>query len=439
MGLSDLFGADDPLGIKGPVGPYGPNRRADVGKVETFMSRSGNFDLSPTDGPTGYYGMRLEDSINGFQKANGLKADGLLNPFGETIRTLAGKLKDQIKPPTRPAPRPKPAAPLTLPGQGAAQGNAPLEYPGGKHPGTPAATPPAKDPLEEFRKADRESMKGLAASQKPKPTHRDAERESMKGLADLPRPNSPEIQKRTEAIKKKMRDLLRLAKRAHGASNAVQFTPFGTRVPDIRIGETIKALEYFLKGGGGVKNYDPKWMMENPRLRAAAKQNETYFEEWMTGKNEAVEERERIDRVLLGIKDGQTIRDGTPFQRKYNFDKDKDRFADQRLLLINGHIFSKGQFTFSRKGNIITVSGMVEQKISDPFDWKKGSVRSFGFGVEIRHDDMLWLEKYAKAKPFLVRSVWRRKLSWKLKIVRDPSTGGQRIVGVGRPQWSDAK
>ena len=34
-GLTDLFGVDDPLGIKGPVGPTGPNRRADVGKVET--------------------------------------------------------------------------------------------------------------------------------------------------------------------------------------------------------------------------------------------------------------------------------------------------------------------------------------------------------------------------------------------------------------------
>ncbi len=52
MGLRDLFGAN-PFAIKGPVGPTAPNRRADVGKVETFMSRSGNFDLSPTDGPDG--------------------------------------------------------------------------------------------------------------------------------------------------------------------------------------------------------------------------------------------------------------------------------------------------------------------------------------------------------------------------------------------------
>ncbi len=159
MGLSDLFGAN-PLSIKGPVGPFGPNRRADVGKVETFLSRSGNFDLSPTDGPTGYYGTRLEDAINAFQKTNGLKTDGLLNSGGKTIKKLANKLKDQIKPLS---PLPKPAAPLTLPGQSAIGGreNAPLKHPGGSQ--------GAKNPLEEFRKADRESMQGLAALQKTKP------------------------------------------------------------------------------------------------------------------------------------------------------------------------------------------------------------------------------------------------------------------------------
>ncbi|MHA1535998.1 MAG: peptidoglycan-binding domain-containing protein [Alphaproteobacteria bacterium] len=166
IGLRDLFGPK-PLSIKGPVGPFGPNRRADVGKVETFLSRSGNFDLSPTDGPTGYYGLRLEDSINAFQKANGLKTDGLLNPFGETIKTLAGKIENQLN-----LPAPEPAGPLPLPGRGAGaiQTNAPLEHLGGKHPQIAEAAPPPKDPLEAFKKADRDSMKRLEAAQKPKPT-----------------------------------------------------------------------------------------------------------------------------------------------------------------------------------------------------------------------------------------------------------------------------
>ena len=72
-------------------------------------------------------------------------------------------------------------------------------------------------------------------------------------------------------------------------------------------------------------------------------------------------------------------------------------------------------------------------------DWGAGEVSSFGFGLEIRHDDMLWLEKHGKAKPFEVRSLWRRKFTWRLRIVRDPATGVKRIVGVGNPQWTDAK
>ena len=51
---------------------------------------------------------------------------------------------------------------------------------------------------------------------------------------------------------------------------------------------------------------------------------------------------------------------------------------------------------------------MVENKISDPFDWNPGQVSLFGFGQKINHDDMIWLEKHGKAKPFEVRSGWRR-------------------------------
>ncbi len=165
-GLTDLFGEKDTLAIKGPVGPVAPNRRADVGKVQTLLSRTGSFDLDPTDGPTGYYGTRLEDAITGFQSTNGLKADGLLKPGGKTIKTLANKLKDQIKPPT---PLPKIAASLTLPGRGAGQKFLPLKNPGVASPEIAAAAPPTKNPLEMFRKADRESMKGFLASRKTKP------------------------------------------------------------------------------------------------------------------------------------------------------------------------------------------------------------------------------------------------------------------------------
>ena len=142
---------------------------------------------------------------------------------------------------------------------------------------------------------------------------------------------------------------------------------------------------------------------------------------------------------MLELRDGQSIKDGTPFDGEYGFDKAKDKLSDHRLLLGTGFIKANGKFSFTRNGNSIEVTGVVQQKISDPFDWNPGQVTSFGLGQKIIHDDMIWLEKHGKAKPFEVRSVWQRKVTWRLQIVRDPATGAKRIVGVGQPKWNDAK
>ena len=86
--VSDLFGAE-PLGLAGTVGPRGANRRADVAKVETFLARTGHYDLARTEGPTGYYGSALGRAIERFQAERGLAVDGAVGPDGETVRTLA--------------------------------------------------------------------------------------------------------------------------------------------------------------------------------------------------------------------------------------------------------------------------------------------------------------------------------------------------------------
>ena len=72
-GLFDLFG-EEPVKIKEPVGPDAPNRRPDVAKVETFLDRTGHLDLARTEGPTGYYGSRVDQGIRGFQKRTNSKS-----------------------------------------------------------------------------------------------------------------------------------------------------------------------------------------------------------------------------------------------------------------------------------------------------------------------------------------------------------------------------
>ncbi len=85
--LKNLFTLARPVG-----GAVSTNRR-DIAKVETLMDQTGYLDLAQTDGPTGYYGERLKQAVEGFQKDNALRRDGRINPRGETIRALRSSFK----------------------------------------------------------------------------------------------------------------------------------------------------------------------------------------------------------------------------------------------------------------------------------------------------------------------------------------------------------
>ncbi len=93
--------ADDPYALSAGVGRDAPNRRDDVLRVETVLSRLGRFDTTPTGGPPGYPGMRLVESLTGLQKDHGLTVDGRALPGGETLgamRTEDVARGGQVKP-----------------------------------------------------------------------------------------------------------------------------------------------------------------------------------------------------------------------------------------------------------------------------------------------------------------------------------------------------
>ena len=83
----------DPFALSGPVGRRGGNAREDVGRVECLLKLAGVHDLAPTDGPTGYFGTRLEEAVKAFQKDHGLRTDGEVTPGGETLKALAQTLQ----------------------------------------------------------------------------------------------------------------------------------------------------------------------------------------------------------------------------------------------------------------------------------------------------------------------------------------------------------
>lgn len=83
-----------PFDLVAPVGREGGNERFDVAKIETLLANAGFLDLEPTEGPTGYYGLALEDAIRKFQAAEDLKVDGLINPGGPTLSALARRMTE---------------------------------------------------------------------------------------------------------------------------------------------------------------------------------------------------------------------------------------------------------------------------------------------------------------------------------------------------------
>ena len=66
-----------------------------------LLEKSGDMDLGPSEGPTGYVGQRLLDALAAFQRRNGLNETGMVRPGDATHRALiaeAGRNPEQ--PPT---------------------------------------------------------------------------------------------------------------------------------------------------------------------------------------------------------------------------------------------------------------------------------------------------------------------------------------------------
>lgn len=121
------FDLSNPFNLGKPVGRSGRNERPDVAKVENLLGKSGHLDLDKTDGPTGYFGTRLEEAVKRFQKDHGLKPDAFINPGGETISAMANipevaeslggqGAKGHVAPTKPTVEKPKPPVPPEVPG-----------------------------------------------------------------------------------------------------------------------------------------------------------------------------------------------------------------------------------------------------------------------------------------------------------------------------------
>ena len=92
--------------LQDPVGPTARNHPVDVERVERRLGGLGYLEPARALQPSGRYDHDLEGGVRSYQRRNGLKVDGLLNPNGPTERALkagSGRLK---RPPSLLAERP---------------------------------------------------------------------------------------------------------------------------------------------------------------------------------------------------------------------------------------------------------------------------------------------------------------------------------------------
>jgi peptidoglycan hydrolase-like protein with peptidoglycan-binding domain len=113
------------------------NARRDVIGIQKALAGTGWYDWRPPAEPSGEVTQALDAAIRAFQQANGLKIDGLIDPNGPTVRSLAKAAgmplsADGDSPGTRPDHTPpdqpaEPPAPERVPLPDEGEGNVPPE------------------------------------------------------------------------------------------------------------------------------------------------------------------------------------------------------------------------------------------------------------------------------------------------------------------------
>ncbi len=153
-------------------------------------------------------------------------------------------------------------------------------------------------------------------------------------------------------------------------------------------------LQRFLDGTGGTKQEDVGWLRGNSAVTSAERTNQTRFEL-------------SLKKIAYELADGEkrTFKD--------YWDRQLTASTLTELYYASGTstITSTGSFELHKKGNTITVTGSVEHRWWDPYDWHPGLKANVpGHGV-ISDADAKLLEKHRGAKPFDMEAKWTQKVT----------------------------
>jgi peptidoglycan hydrolase-like protein with peptidoglycan-binding domain len=405
--LFDLFG-DDPVTIEEPVGPDKPNRRADVAKVETFLDRTGHLDLAKTEGPTGYYGSRVDQGIRRFQKDNALRVDGLINPNGPTLGRIGASLSE-------------------IAGDGADQ---PWRTPGFN----PDADRPrnAREPGDDTR----------PSTSSPSLFDRVSEWFDNRTSDTLDRADGsvPIARRNTSDLSPKALGDSRRTPSAHGQSSEdppsepEHVSPVLDKIEDFYRGyargfrrrgmpQAAANLEHFLNGSG-----DPRQLPRDEAIKlkpvqeAEATNNARFANRTFRGISK---ENEEVKKLPLLREGDEPLHFNEEWERDFEMGDFlwNAAFGDRDFAAALGRakFRSEGDFKAVRIGGSISITGTVVHRLADPYDfhpWQPGA------------EGALALQRYRGAKPFSFETEWHQPVR---AVV--PVKGNK--LGKPKVEWGD--
>ena len=193
--------------------------------------------------------------------------------------------------------------------------------------------------------------------------------------ADFAGPQTPAQLQELDMIQQRYQDMI-AASRARGANVAAD------------------NLAWFLAGTGGVRQLEVAWLRSFGVVRGAEETNEGRFED-------------SLNDIANEMKDGETR------TLSDNWDSLLTAWQTTELYYASGtsHIHSTGTFELRRVGKFVTISGTVEHRWVDAWDWHQGMVANVpGFGA-ISDNDGLLMQHHRGARPFDMEATWSRNLS----------------------------
>lgn len=153
-------------------------------------------------------------------------------------------------------------------------------------------------------------------------------------------------------------------------------------------------LEHFLEGGGEKRTLDVTWLRGFSEITDAERINQERFEH-------------SLNDIAAEMSDGQS--------RTFSdyWDRQLTASVTSELYYASGTstIHSSGEFTLTRSGSTVTITGTVTHHWFDPYDWHAGLGAYIPGHGSISDEDALLLQRHRGAKPFEMESDWTQQVS----------------------------